>query len=81
MTELLRYCTPREKLLLYLSWVFSFGTGCVIPSFIFLLGPVFDAFQESEDADDRLKAVGKVVIIMGILALAVWLGSWLSYYN
>ena len=66
--------------MLYLGWLFSFLVGAVIPSFIFLLGPVFDAFTETDDMDKKLEAVTKVVYIMGGLALGVWVGEWLSYY-
>ncbi len=44
ISKLLSLATPGEKCLLYVAWVCSLLTGLVLPSFIFLMGPVFDSF-------------------------------------
>ena len=43
--KLLSLATPRERCQLYLGWIASCLTGAVLPSFIFMLGPVFDSFE------------------------------------
>lgn len=55
-------------------------TGFVLPSFIFLLGPVFDAFGPDQDKDESLQSVQIVVLIMLVLGLTVWVTSYLSFY-
>ena len=80
MSKLLSLATKGERCILYLAWSCSTITGLVLPSFIFLLGPVFDAFGPEQSKDESLEQVQLVVIIMGVLAFIVFLASYLAHY-
>ena len=74
MSEILSYGTAQERFFLYGGWIFSFLTGLVLPSFIFLMGPIFDAFGLEKTKDDSFRDVIYLVSIMGCLAGFIWIG-------
>jgi|Transcript_24402 ABC-type multidrug transport system fused ATPase/permease subunit len=80
MKTLISLATPNERCMLLTGWIFSALTGFVIPSFIFMLGPVFDAFNPNASKEESLKQVGMLVALMGGLALFVWIAAYMSYY-
>ena len=75
MQEILKYCSPGERRRLKCGHIFSGLTGLVIPSFIFLLGPIFDAFGET-DKDKQRDQILMLNAVMFGLAIFVWIGSW-----
>ena len=58
--------------------MFAFFNGCVIPTFLFMMGDVFDSFEGDEvSAEEKLYKVLRLVAIMGGLASFVFIGSYL----
>ena len=65
---------------LRVGWTAAFLVGSVLPSFLFLLGDVFDTFGGDTTPEEQLEGVGNLVKIMGGLAAFVFIASFLQHY-
>jgi len=79
MAKLTSLGTKSERISLYIGWIFAGITGAVIPSFIFMLGPVFDSFGPGQSKEDSLNSVGLFAGIIGCLAVGVWITSYMQH--
>ena len=79
MAKLISLGTKSERVSLYIGWVFAGMSGAVLPSFIFMLGPVFDSFGPSQSKEDSLDSVSLLAGIIGCLAVVVWITSYLQH--
>ena len=75
MSKLISLGTGREKCYLYFAWICCFLVGATLPAFIFLIGPVFDAFGPDQSKEDSLENVGYLVGVMAGLATIVFIAS------
>ena len=76
--KLLSLATPGEVCRLRIGWLFAFLNGAVIPTFLFMMGDVFDSFSgEDVSPEDKLYKVLRLVAIMFGLACFVMIGSYL----
>jgi len=78
--KLLSCATGWEKFKLVLGWVFAVVTGCVLPVFFFLLGPIFDSFGQGKTAEETREAVEKLCLIMLLFAIGIMFSSILQNY-
>ena len=79
ISKLISMGTGKERAILYFGWFFSACAGAVTPSFIFLLGPIFDAFGPAQSKEESFEQVGLFVGIMGVLAVCVWIFSYIQH--
>jgi hypothetical protein len=56
---------------MYTGWVFAGLSGAILPTFIFMMGPVFDSFGPSNDPAETRTMIRQLTAIMGILALGI----------
>ena len=67
-----------ERCRLRIGWAFAFLNGCVIPTFLFMMGDVFDSFSGDDvSEEEKLYKVLRLVAIMFGLACFVMIGSYL----
>jgi hypothetical protein len=78
LSKLMSLANSSEVCSLRIGWIFAFFNGCVIPTFLFMMGDVFDSFAGDEvPAEEKLYKVLRLVAIMFGLACFVMLGSYL----
>ena len=66
--------------LMYGGWAAAIISGLGMPSFVFLIGNVLDAFNDNtESPDQTLDHVKTLSGIFGIIGLGVWLSSYIYY--
>ena len=51
-SKLTSLASKEEKCQLYIGWIFACLSGCILPSFIFLIGDVFDSFSPDNDPEE-----------------------------
>ena len=71
-SKLISLATRREKFLLVTGWFFASLTGCMLPSFIWFIGDVFDTFSPDFDrveARDKIRTI--FFIMIGLCVLIV----------
>ena len=79
-SKLLTTASAGEKCKLYLGWLFAALTGAILPCFFFFLGPVFDSFGPTTSPEEIRDEVREICIIMGILAVAIFVTSFFQNY-
>ena len=80
LKKLISLGTSAEKCYLYFGWVCCAIVGATLPCFIFFIGPIFDAFGPDQSEEESLKNVGKLVGVMGGLALIVFITSFVMHH-
>lgn len=54
-------------------------TGFALPSFVFLIGDVFDAFGPDIDARQALEDIKQITLIFLYIGIGVWISSYFFY--
>ena len=80
MEKLLSLCHGSERCVLKIGWFFAFAVGCCLPTFLFLMGDVFDSYDGEETEEEKLYKVLRLVLIMFGLAMFVFIGSFFQHY-
>ena len=71
-SKLISLATKKEKCLLVTGWVFTSLTGCVLPSFIWFFGDVFDSFDPDVDpleTRDRIRQIFYIMIGLSVFGV------------
>lgn len=79
MKKMISLASGREKCYIYTGWIAAGLSGTVLPAFIFMLGPIFDAMGPENDPEESLKLVAQITGIMAGLAILVFITSYLQY--
>ena len=62
--KLIELASKREKCMLCTGWFFACLTGVILPSFIWLIGDVFDSFAPDKDPEETRDKVREMFSIM-----------------
>ena len=76
---MIQLASGEDKCLMYFGWLFAALSGAVLPTFIYMLGDVFDSFGPDQDPQETLDLVRRITMIMGILALVLLVTGFLQY--
>ena len=68
-SKLLTAANGKEKLQLWMGWIFAFLAGITIPLLFLFMGDVFDSFNSSPD--EARRKVRELMIIMGSIGIGI----------
>jgi hypothetical protein len=79
-SKLYAKATKADKILLYIGWLAAIAAGIGIPSWVFILGNVLDAFNPSvTSTEEMLSQVKKVSREFVYIACGIWFLSYLYF--
>lgn len=69
--ELISAAGPGERCLLWAGWFFAGASGAILPSFIWLIGDVFDSFAPGQDPQEARDEIRRTFVLIVALCCAV----------
>ena len=69
--KLIALASGREKCMLFTGWFFASLTGAILPTFIWLIGDVFDSFAPDKDPEETRDKVREMFYIMLALCFGI----------
>ena len=78
-SKLYSLATPADKAFLYFGWTSACITGLGLPSFVFLMADVINAFGPSVTPEEALEELEWVCLLMIIIGIGIWIFGYFFY--
>lgn len=80
-SKLYSLATPADKVLMYIGWASAAICGLGMPSFVFLIGDVIDAFDPriTGSKEEMLSVIEEMCLIFACVGVGIWILSYVNY--
>lgn len=76
---MITFANTSDRIIFYLGCIGAILTGAALPSFVFLIGDVIDAFGPTMDREEGLETVKNITLIFLYIGIGVWIVSYFFY--
>ena len=79
-SKLYTYASGADKIYFYLGLISAILCGLGVPSFVFLIGDIIDAFNPNSSPEETLDTIKKLSMIFVYIGIGIWFFSY-TYYG